>query len=206
MRIWTIQPESAWNQLQQTGLLETDTAKLIADYGDLWDWTIEPYEWLAEQMSRRILPRPRVDAYPLWGWYQFCGVKRMKPDLRCAGFVPRGRREVRIEVELPDDAVLLSDFDLWHLPLNCHYLARSLKEDDRWDRELRSRGYFYNPKRLSALPEDLRERVERSWEQVFDLTTSNRYWGTKRDSRRIQATFWKLTRDQVRAVTHFVGR
>lgn len=58
----------------------------------------------------------RIPAYsgglPIWFWFS------PKPDLRHRAHLPRGEQAVRLELELPRETVLLSDFDTWHCVLN----------------------------------------------------------------------------------------
>jgi len=163
MILWTIQPENVWGQLQFTGELRTNTEAMIADHEDFWASTQECYEWLAEQMSQRISPRPTTDAFPLWGWYQCTGAKRKRPDLRQRSHVPRGTKAVRLEIELPDEDVLLSDFEMWHVPLNRQYLAVTAKEDREWDKLLVANNISVFFPGLTGLPDALRQQKEKSW-------------------------------------------
>lgn len=202
MIIWTIQPPCVWHQLQSTGELTTNTELLIADWGETWNWVKEPYEWLAEQMSQRISPRPGPNTYPLWGWYQYNGINHKRPDLRHSAHVPRGEPAVMLKVEIPKQDLLLSDFILWHAPLNMQYLEKSNREELRWKKLLKTR----NATGFATLDQDLRELVEKSWLNIFELDKTNRYWGTTLQNRCIQATFWKLSINQVQEVTHFIGR
>src|SRR5437016_2513700 len=129
MRLWTIQTEEAWRQMQEMGCLRADAAYMDQDF-------IQPYVWMAEQMERCIGPRPKGVEYPVWGWYQWAGENRARPDLRASAHLPKGRRGVRIEFEIAGQLVLLSDFDLWHFPLNYWYLPASEQDDKAFEEEL----------------------------------------------------------------------
>ena len=111
MVIWSILTRQAWDDLQRRGRLRASRRHVIKDF-------LGPYLWMADQMERRLkVPRPSKDAMPIWAWYQWEG-KRSKPDLRSAGHVPQGGKGVRLELQVADGRVLLSDFDLWHYVLN----------------------------------------------------------------------------------------
>jgi len=61
------------------------------------------YKWLTGQMHRRV---PGYSgAFPVWFWFS------PKPDLRQSALLARGERGLRIELELPREVVLLSDFE-----------------------------------------------------------------------------------------------
>ena len=49
----------------------------------------------------------------------------MQAGLAVCGHLPKGERGVRLELQVADDRVLLSDFDLWHYVLNYWYLPET---------------------------------------------------------------------------------
>ena len=75
------------------------------------------YHWMAEQMRIRIGEPPiKGIEYPMWAWYQYNSAKDNKP--------PRSSKNMKdgvnvyMEIEIPDNEVLLSDYGSWHAPLN----------------------------------------------------------------------------------------
>ena len=88
------------------------------------------YRWLRERM------RERVEGYggrpPIWYWLE-------KPNMRGTSWGPGGVRVVRAALEIPAERVLVSDFDLWHVPLNNGYLAVDEADDGAFDREAAQR-------------------------------------------------------------------
>ena len=191
--LWTIQDIPAWERLQRDGVLRADGRRVPPYFRDA-------YRWMSEQMRLRLPPgRAR---FPLWGWYRWDGVGRCRPDLRAAGHLYRNMPGVRIEVELPDNMVLLSDFDAWHCVLNRCFLPLNDDEDEalreRLERERIDHRWPY--------PAPFHSVVVSSWEHIFDLHAgSSDCWGAPSD-RSVQATFWKLTLSQVRRVDAFTAR
>jgi hypothetical protein len=189
IRLWTLQELTLWERLRQCGVLYTNAACVDPDF-------LPAYQWMREQMSRRL---PSYDGhYPWWAWF------RPKPDLRAEGFFPHfppGVRRVRIELAVPKDRVLLSDYSSWHMVLNRSYLALTELEDEAWQSDL-------NPLEISAtqcpLPEPWRSRLVASWERVFDLEAlaAGGSWSTGR----VQATFERLEFADVVEVTEFTTR
>jgi len=108
MRIWSIQSEEAWKHLNRHGCLEAKRHHSESA------WT-HAYEWMCDQLAERIGEPSHADAMPLWGWYQWAGATKKRPDLRFVRhhWGPEGNH-VMIECEFPDDQVLLSDHDAWH--------------------------------------------------------------------------------------------
>lgn len=67
-----------------------------------------------------------------------------------------------------EERVLVSDFLLWHIPLNGGYLGTSEADDDAFYREVEERlGRKHARVEDEDFPEDLRERALGSWERIF---------------------------------------
>lgn len=175
MILWTIQTPEVYTQILNEGvyICEKEKAPLLED-----EEFQKAYEWLTEKMEQKI---GHSDAkYPVWAWYIADG-KHKKPDLRFSGYGERGQELVCLEIEIPDEKVVLSDFDLWHFVLGDMYL---FDEDEEFED-------------LEDLPE---EKKEASWDKVFvskDSIAENTY---------IQATFWELRKEDVRKVQFFRAR
>ena len=128
MILWTMQPIEVWNIIQDTGGFHCDPAKSTMLKLEL----VEEYEWLIRQMKKRIGPPPAGVRYPVWAWYAQNG-KHRKPDLRSErwGYGLGNKQYACIEFEIPDDLVLLSDFDVWHIVLNNGLISETEEEDTR---------------------------------------------------------------------------
>ena len=128
MRLWTMQPVEVYNILRQDGVFTCDPTKVPEPS------FIDRYGWLVKKLSEKDSKPCNVD-YPVWAWYRFNG-KEKKPDLRHSCYGSRGEKMVCLELEVPDEKVLLSDFDLWHFPLNnwwlpdCFYEGYGDAEDE----------------------------------------------------------------------------
>lgn len=237
MKLFSIQPINVWEKLQQEKVLLADP--LLGDHIDP-DWpekggTLEEdrfyiaYDWMRQQMTKRI---PDYQGnWPWWAWHtwgQRDGQPLHKPDLRYERFLyADGEQHVRIELQIPDDKVLLSCFDGWHSVLNHWYLCYTDEEDDAARDELNSIRRGDGPGKKLGLAElremfkkgvkpqpltpeqqakmdDFDRRRKESWEKVFDLEwmRSSPLW---EGATTIQACFEELRLDQVKKVTHFKG-
>ena len=183
MRLSTIQPISVWQVLQSTGVYRADETKI---------WMLEDfrqaYAWLVEEMEQRIGPRPSGVCWPVWAWYKTNG-QIGRVDLR--------RREhwtfepsVCIDFEMPDDQVVLTDFDAWHCVLNNWACVENEAEANLFDRL---------EKTLSS--EAFQQRKKETWQRIFRLDPhEDYYWSGKVED--IQATFWELRLKDVTGVRH----
>ncbi len=154
VRLWTIQPVGFWEASKEKGVLRSDGRRLA--HGQ--DFR-RPYRWLRGQMKKSVPGyggRP-----PLWFWTE-------KPDMRKTCWAAGGLRMVRLEVEVPEERVLVSDFLLWHTPLNGGYLGTSEADDDAFYREVEERlGRKHARVEDEGFPEDLKKRALASWERIF---------------------------------------
>ena len=85
---------------------------------------------------------------------------------------------------------MLSDFDEWHIVL-CNGLVSDTEEEDV------AQEAFYE----SLSDEEKIAYKEKNWERVFDISPLNNGWTTRGEW--VQATFWELRREDVRAVRFF---
>jgi hypothetical protein len=93
---------------------------------------------------------------------------------------------------MPDDQVLLSDFDLWHYVLNRWYLPQRACERRE---EIRS----------TFLARSMDSRMQ-SWQRIFELDWYLKDVTSPRSKRSIQATIWQLPLSAVRSVAAFRAR
>ena len=192
MRLWTIQGIEIYEQLVRDGV----TYCTKPSFGDV-EVFMYAYHWMAEQMRKRI-GEPPIEGieYPLWAWYQYDSATKNKP--------PRSPKDVSeslsayMEIEIPEDEVLLSDFNSWHAPLNQAPLnnwKRIWKKIDLQDKIAgRSLDFL-------EYSQDLRNEIEESWEAVFDLDLREKGISCKhKRNRSIQATFWALYPENIVSV------
>ena len=192
MRLWTIQGIAIYEQLQPEGVAYCTKPSM----GDLPEFQ-RAYRWMAEQMRKRI-GEPPIEGVesPMWAWYQFISAKHKKTP-RSVGDFAEGV-SVYMEIEVPDNEVLLSEFGSWHAPLNECPLddwKRIERITDKLDKEAGRRLKF------DEYPTGVQKEIEKSWEAVFDINRRDKIVGcTHRRNRSIQATFWVLKPEHIISV------
>lgn len=190
MILWTIQPLSLYKKLQEHSILHCDPSK-EGFWGLEFKEFRDAYDWLADQMKIRISLPPKGVQYPFWAWALIDGVSK-KPDLRRTEFNNYVGENVVLELEIPDNDVLLSDEENWHYVLNNFYLHDVNDGGDKWEE---TEAWF------DGLPPSDRDSVRRkSWKRIFEKGDADNNW------KFVQATFWELHMDQVRSVRKFTGR
>lgn len=188
MRVWTMQPIEVWEQLERDGTFCCDE-KFAENAKDFKD----SYAWLIEQMDKRI-NHPSECNLPIWAWYRYDWVNK-KPDLRHTGFGYKGEKSVCIELEVPDNEVLLSDFNAWHYVLNSCWYDDS-KNEEEWEQ---LHDWFDN------LPGEEREKLRiESWQKIFNIEPVRSEWAS--NGRFVQAVFWEIKKEYIKKVQFFTAR
>lgn len=185
MRLWTIQPKSWYDTLCRKGVIHCDE-EIAGLTGD--DFFSESYLWMAEQMAKRIGPPPEGVRFPIWAWHTHEWM-RQRPVLDKEAAEGYGEAPVCIEIEVPENQVLLSDEESWYFVLNDIYNPNAFNEKE----------YDEGMAAFDALDPDAALLAKRkSWELVFDVSPYKSEWMDR--GRYIQACFWELRLEQVVAV------
>lgn len=192
MRLWTVQPRRLYEKLKAEKVLHCvpELSEMVAE------WGFGPaYDWLAGQMNVRVGPPPKDVFYPIWAWHTI-EWQHQKPDLRRAEFRGYKGEQVCLELEIPDNMVLLSNEDAWHIVLNNGYYGdctneQEMEKEDAW---------------FDSLPPKERHLIKiKSWEKIFNVSPPyESAWEVH--GKYVQATFWELRLDQVVAIRYFKGR
>ncbi len=207
MRLYTVQPLLIYETLCRTGTFLSEPWKDPEE----WICTDAPaiklaYDWLCSEMAERGLRRPAPAVYPIWAWSQYMGENKPKPDLRHSAFriYRPGERQVLLTLDLPDDDVLVHDYEAWHYPLNYFHLAAQ-RASDRFERQCKAAGFpLYS---VVPLQDDaLHTEVQRSWRTIFDLPACRRLSKRSRADQAVQATFWAIHAAHVIKAVEFGGK
>ena len=192
MKLWTIQPRSVYELIQDTGVYRCEAEK--SSFLDEEDPSSRPfyaaYTWMVSQMEKHIGMRPYGVTYPVWAWYRYEGMER--PDIRKERWIngSPGQEFACILLEIPDNEVLLSDFGEWHHVLNRWPVTNTEAESIRADEY------------LERLPWGKQQKcLEKNWEKIFDTRQKDNGW--VRRGYDIQATFWELRKEYITGVKFF---
>ena len=185
MIVYTLQEEFKFLEFQETGVLKAHPDIICAD------WFVNAYEWLEGKMKVLLPPSDIEYKHPVWAWYKYDG--KRKPDLRKKHF-NKGDIFYRIEIEIDDSKVLLTDFDDWHLVLGAkdeeefktgHSILDIEESDDI--PSYTEQGFFVEDNKLKY-----------NWDNILLNKNS--------DKKYIQATFWNITFDKVKSFTKHKSR
>lgn len=160
---------------------------------------------MIKQMEKRIGKSEIQNQYPIWAWYQYDGVNKMKPDLRRKGHLPTGTDGIRIEFEKKINDVLLSDFVLWHYPLSYKsIIAESEIQEHKFEHKL-EKLQLGNVK-MEDMPKEIQDEIINSWEKIFDIDFEDPYYTSKINEKMIQACCWDIKESEIIKIEKFKAR
>ena len=191
MRVWSMQPLEVYNEIMKKGYYVCNPKKseLIREESNFRI----AYNWLIKEMVKRIGYPPKGVQYPVWAWAVYNG-RNHKPDLRTGQLKP-GQEGVCIELEIPENQLVLSDFDAWHSVLNDSFSDTS-KNEMEWEKQ---HDWF------DSLPYEERQIVkEKSWQNIFNIEPYESDWVCI--GKYVQATFWVLRKEDIKKVQFFKSR
>lgn len=201
MRLWTIQSLDWYHHFLENGIIHGNRKYIDED----WEFCLPSYEWMMSKMDEKIGVRPFPECFPVWGWYQYDNAYKKKPDLRNAGFLPKGTKGVRLEINKNENNVLLSDFILWNIPFGYQsYIGANEEDSESFEKMLEEKSL--DRKRFEDLPTMIQSEIIKSWDKVLDLDFDDSYYTILKANKSIQATFWSLSFDEVVKVDEFVAR
>jgi len=183
---------------------------------------------MAEQLTKRTGPSTSGTFNPIWAWYKPGAKRGPSPRLRSESSVWSAEKIVRLEIEIPDSDVLLSNYYFWENITFGFQLAQSGQEMGELVKELNSAGFAIpcsdarcaeqhdtsdfrqsnGVAFLSLCPHssttlrhpELGPSIRRRWEFIFDPNFLN----YKMESWGwLQAALWEIRLDQVVQVKHF---
>lgn len=201
MRVYSIQTIDFYNELLQNGVVYCNRESSICHEHKM------QYDWMAKQMHKRIGAPPLSNIqYPVWVWLQYKSRKNPKPPMSPREISEGQHEAVMLELDIPDNQVLLSDLALWLLPLN-HWAICNKREDKLLYKELEEyekiHGKCYS---IYEFPESILSKILNTWEHVFDLNIQDPYIVRgRRQNRSIQGTTWLLRKEWLR-VAHIFNR
>lgn len=213
MELWTLQHPDVYDELMKKGSFIVDPSRIMCPEfeDDAFNHENLAYNWLIERMDERLPKRPDSATYPIWAWYKQRDRNDGKPDMRSRAHAEPGSPLVRMRLEVPDELVLLSDFEEWNgILMYCH-LSKTEKDSDDFRQRWKSAGIEYqqlgNFDVTSPELEAFRKEIVDSWELALDVTTPrDEQWHGPEEERWIQATFWELEPEYVKSVEHFIAR
>ncbi len=175
----------------------------------IFDSSFNPaYKWMSKKLNEKVsYPCSHIkenDRYPFWAYSKFDGItKSGRPDFRFSQYRDQMNKykSVLITLDIPDDFVLLSDFDAWHWVLNKWYLGYEyqlnnfLKIYSKESGKKQCKWFEYD-----KLSDELKRTIEESWDHVFNLKLMPKMLHFKKCQQIVQANFWDIKLENIQSV------
>lgn len=190
MRLYTVQPLEVLDILQSKGCFSCDSS--LSEGGKCKEFR-RAYNWIGTEMDKRKISHPERIELPLWAWHTRDWKRNADISYNNYELGNTGEKYACIEFEIPDDQVLLSDYNAWHNVLNNTWYEDSTNEE-----EFEAMQTWFD----SQDDETRRKLTVESWQKVFDVSPLKSNWLHR--GRYIQATFWELRSDMIHNVKTFV--
>lgn len=180
MEILTIQNKSILKDIDKGKVAYPCDVQIIKDH--LTDKFLHSYDWMVKKMYQNGVNNSKT-LYPFWGWAIFDYSKNLD-DVAIdswKAYSGYSTNKVIIKMDIPDNEVLLSDYNMWHCVLNNIYCNNMTTEqtyddlNDAYDKLPPNYKYF---------------EMVTSWDNIFNITEfTNEFCNV---GRYVQATFWEI--------------
>jgi Domain of unknown function (DUF3841) len=188
MRLWKLVDQSQWRRFNDKGCLVADGRRVERVHKHAFDW-------LARELPKRLQENDTAVKYPQWAW-------KTRPDLRSlCHYLPACTHRL-LEIEVPDEDVVLLDLNDWIYILNGFYLADSESRGDAFDAMVGERGEAFGWPYSDAI----NEHIMSSWQKIFEPNLEvDPEWVGSRPGEDMEAVFWKLGAKQALSVQEVEG-
>jgi hypothetical protein len=182
MKLYTFLTKEEFDTLNTNGYLTCDASRTEPYYKEAYDFMADNLE---KKYSKKNIDLEESIVYPRWAWYSWMNNKDI---LSCEDLIDNFRPDRYLIVcNIPDEQVLLSDYDNWHHCLNYMYLSRTEEEEA----EIESMR-----ENIEADKDEMHNLMHKSWLRIFDPEFPNQ-WIIEKDCHSLQAVFWVLYKSQV---------
>lgn len=148
------------------------------------------YQWMMASMDESGIAGRKPGRSPWWCWIR-ADKDYTKPTDRHGG-----DDQALLELSIPVDELLLSDFGMWHVPLN-YWINAEGEEEEAFDQEIKAAGFSVWVDK--PLPEPFHSRIQEGWRDIFELEKVNGYTD-ELEKKQIQGVFWQLRPDIIKGV------
>ena len=130
MKLLTVQPKEIIKSLKKGETVYPNDEKILNYHLDGYDdGLIKAYDWLTEKMEEKGKNKTRNSKYPFWAWKKYDGEVDFD-NINKEDFINDQFFEGLIIIDIPEEDLILSDFDSWHSVINDEYFNFSMNEEE----------------------------------------------------------------------------
>lgn len=208
MIVWLSIPESEFKRFISEGTL-TYTKNHKDGFANSDDIFKHAYMYMIEQMNRHGLFNNDNNKSPIWCWYQIEGNKDYT-NIDKYFYEHTIGDYALVVLNVPEELVLLSDYDIWHYCLNCWCVATDDKDYDEYASFIDE----HNIRNQKLIDEEYRNENQyrkeayrmmiQSWTKIFDIyREDNGYLFGKNKDKTIQGCCWSLDKENIIDIIHY---
>jgi len=182
IKLWTTQDQRALKELEANGVYRVNLRSITKKYDSCSDIYLHAYRWFSKA-ANNVVPKPEGVEFPVWA--------ALEKELTF-GLI---EGQVRFELEVDSEKVLIFDSGKWDYILNYWYIPKDSKDMEEFGKKLevngiRNKSQVY----LTNFYPILKREVEKSWERLFDPNI--------KISGQDQATLWEIRSEWIKDVTY----
>ena len=202
MKCQSIITEEEYQELLKGELFTNDKKSLnegTIDNETVW---LIAYDWMADKLEKKTGIRPY--RWPRWVWIKWEGKEEHFNVGNCLSDSFTVGDFVLLTLDIPEERLLLSDFDLWHHPLNGWAAIEDREEDnafEQWREDNHLPWFIFDENEVKDCDKNLvkkaRDIIIKSWDNIFDLTKENDFSRCKNEEKTIQGVCWEFYPEDV---------
>jgi len=193
MVLYTIQSEEVVNKLMNEGSVHCEVNK--SEYYNEDEHFNKGYRWMSKKLTEKVGYKKGI-YLPLWAWFKYNGKEGYDPyefDNKS------GKKYFVIKFEIPDNEVLLSDYNSWNNIL-CGNHFNNAKTEEEW---IKLEEYYLKIVEQYGFEKYEKEK-EKSWEGIFDVEPIETDFYSQ--GQYVQAVFWEIRKDMVLEINEFIPK
>ena len=180
IKLWTTQDERTLKEIEAKGVYRASISSIIAKYDTCSDVFLNVYKWFS-RTAGSVVPKPEGAEYPVWAALE----KELSFNLI--------EGQVRFELEVETENVIVFDSGKWDYILNYWYIPENNNDKEEYEKKLNS--YGIKNKSIICMTNFypvLKREVENSWQRLYDPNI--------RISGIDQATLWEIRAEWIKNV------
>lgn len=189
MRLWTRQHVSVLEEIKKNRYYFAKKEHIELKNDTISDYYLELYHWYIKR-AEKFVKRERNDQYPIWASTNYKDRLQVVEDTYL------------FELEVPEDRVVITDFDKWGYVVNYWYVPEDKEDERKHNEELKKMGIGDESAIVMGHKGNfyplLRDKILKSWNRIFEIESHK--------GAMTQATLWEIKKEWIIKVENCEGK
>ncbi|MCR6546411.1 DUF3841 domain-containing protein [Dehalobacterium formicoaceticum] len=156
LKMYTTQDSRVLKEIEETGVYRATLGSIRRKYDTISDLYLKVYKWLSHAADS-IVSRPEGVEFPIWTAFNQEGSFGLMEG------------QVRLELEVEREHVIIFDSGKWDYILNLWYIPLDSKDNEAYEQKLEVMGIKNKSSiYMTNFYPILKREVEQSWQRLFD--------------------------------------